>query len=133
MGWWMGVECWENLGEGEEEEEDERKKEGKKKSRGSIDRLIDPLPILSFFFFILFFFLPFSIDVLPIFFPPGKKTITHHSTTRSHLASKNISFSLSPSQGTLRISTPGINRNIFLLLLLRARERERGVIRDHEE
>lgn len=128
MGWWMGVGYWENLEEGEEEEEDEGQKEGKKKSRGSIDRF------LAYSFLFLFLFLPpFSFDVFPIFFPREEKTITHHSASRSHLASKHISFSLPPPQGILRTSNSR-NRNIFLLLLLGAREREReGGGGNHEE
>lgn len=100
----MGVGYWENLEEEEEEEEeDERNKEGKKKSRGSIDRLSDRFLFL-FLFPSSFFFFSFEY-----FFPRRKKTITHHSASRSHLASKHISFSLSPTQGTLWTSTPGTN------------------------
>lgn len=125
MGWWMGVGYWENLEEGEEEEEDEGQKEGKKKSRGSIDRFLA-------YSFLFLFLSPFSFDVFPIFFPREEKTITHHSASRSHLASKHISFSLPPPQGILRTSNSR-NRNIFLLLLLGAREREREGGGSHEE
>lgn len=123
---------WENLEEGEEEGEDERKKEGKKKSRGSIDRLSDRFLTFPFSFSfssslsLLMFFQYFSLW--------RKKTITHHSASRSHLASKHISSSLSPPQGTLRTSNSRNQpRNIFLLLLLGARGRERGRERTNKE
>lgn len=76
MGWWMGVGYWENL---EEEEGEEEEIEGKKKSRGSIDSLP---------FLILFLFLPFSFDGLPIFFPLEEED--HHSSF-----SQSITFRVS--------------------------------------
>lgn len=94
-----------------------RKKERK---RGSIDQLSDRFLTFPF----SFSFSSFPSLSLSDIFPSGKKTITHHSASRSHLAFKHISSSLSPPQGTLWTSTPGTNRNIFLLLLQGARGRE---------
>jgi len=132
MGWrgggweWNLGRIWKSLEEEEEEEENEGKKEGKKKSKEWIDRLSDRFLTFPF----LFFLPPFSIDVFPIFFPPGKKTITHHSASRSHLAFKHISSSLSLPKGPYGPQLPEPIEISSSFAAESKREGERGIMRN---